>query len=650
MTPSLGRPFSRPYQDLIAGLEERIRQGVEQPASKRVLFKGGTLAYDLPRDVFDVSQVTGLSTGAFTVFRPGTDYRFSNGQIQWTTTGDLPDDLTRFDVEYTYLDRPAGLTDFNPGSVVGTLVRAFARELKVMYEQMDEAYRRAFIDQASGVALDNVVALLNVVRNPAQKAEGRVTFLRKKAASTPVVIPPGTRVATEGQRVFATTERGEIPLEKDETVRASAGKIQVSERIAAVVGVWTSTQDPSVDPPLALLAPPADPEFGADERTISFNGGVTPPGDLLARYKPRTATVAIEALEEGPDGNVNSGAITIMPTPPSGIDQGVTNDQPTTGGFEAETDDALRERAKHELERAGKATLNAIKFAVLDVDGVEGVEVLDHTVDGNIPLGEVQVRYSYSGLDPGAIARAVDDTRAAGIMPRLEAVRGVLIKGTWYVILDEESPPGAADAFVASAVEALGALKIGEPVSVRRLNALVFRVTGLADVAEAQLQYQPQTPLPLPAFVNLPDPYLTLPTELVRPDPANLKAEPIAWPAALVTRRVGLTNEIDLRLVKRDASAVRFTSFALDLTFTLKARLQSTPDLPPERIKSLTRRVTFTNQDLLTFVLPDGDVLDAPGVPGFRVGDHAPEVEVVIEASAYRGLGSVKAQILLPAI
>ena len=65
-------------------------------------------------------------------------------------------------------------------------MRAISREFKLLYEQMDQAYRRAFIDYAQGVALDNVVALLGISRNLALPAQGEVTFSLKKAPRRPM--------------------------------------------------------------------------------------------------------------------------------------------------------------------------------------------------------------------------------------------------------------------------------------------------------------------------------------------------------------------------------------------------------------------------------------------------------------------------------
>ncbi|HEX2172927.1 MAG TPA: hypothetical protein VHL09_10840, partial [Dehalococcoidia bacterium] len=167
-----GHPFSVPYENLIAALEDRIRYGVEQPDRARFVFQRAVTSYELPRTAYAVTRVSGLRGGHFAVFVAGLHFQFSNNRVIWIDEGVRPDENSRLEVEYTYRERPAGLTDFNPGSVVGTLVRAVAREMKLIYEQMDEAYRRAFIDVASGVALDNVVALLGLGRNPALPARG----------------------------------------------------------------------------------------------------------------------------------------------------------------------------------------------------------------------------------------------------------------------------------------------------------------------------------------------------------------------------------------------------------------------------------------------------------------------------------------------
>jgi len=618
--------FTASFQDLIDSLEDRLRFGVEQPASIIFFFKRDVSSYELPAAAIAVTRVTGMVDRRFTVFEAGADYRFSGNRLIWgregAATSELvfPDEGSRLEVEFTYRDLPSGLTDFNPGSVAGTLLRTFARELTLLYGQMDQAYRRAFIDDANGVALDNVVALLGVVRNPAQKAVGSITFFRKRAATQTVVVSAGAKVTDQSGRVFVTTGPGRIEIENEEIT----ANLRVRNRIAEIVGVWLKEDDPQTDPPIPAA-------IDEDDRQIkSPTATPLPAGDLRVRYKPKSVTVPLEALQPGPDGNVNAGTITIMPTPPPNID-GATNEEPMRGGLEAESDGQLRDRAKHWLERSGNSTLNAIKFAVLDVDGVQGVEVIDHQADEAIPLGEVRVRYS--GGDRNQVSAVVEKTRAAGVLARLDEIVEVAISGVFFLLPSLQTPPAASAKFLQAAIDAIQALSIGEPLSVRRVNSLVYNVTGLADVAEAALSFRKQAN---EAPQNAPDPLLVTRAELVRPDKANLKAVVLVALQATADRKVASNFVIDLQIIGSDNIAAEFRSFKIDLNVSLRADLKEHPDQPPERIGSFTRQAQFIGGATAQLTIEPGDL------DGFNPADHQKEVEFVITAAAYPGLRETK--------
>jgi uncharacterized phage protein gp47/JayE len=698
----LGRPFSEPYQDVIAALEDHIRHGVQHA---RFVFEGVEAVYPLPERVSAVTLVSGVRNGEEHVFGPGRDYRFTAGRILWLPTGDQPDPGSRFEVLYIYRDEhPAGLTDFTPGSVVGTLVRAIARQMKLIYDQMDEAYRRAFIDEATGVALDNVVALLGIVRNPALRAAGEVTFYRTTQRGT-TVVREGTRVADERGRTFVTTRQGEIPPQADELATRSDGALRTTNRIAEVIGVWRQGESPESANPLANKSSTV---VGADERTVTRKQGAWPEEPLLIRYKPKSVTVPVEALQAGPEGNVGAQAIVIMPTPPRGIG-GVVNERHTEGGLAAESDDQLRERAKHALERAGNATLNAIKYAVLDVDGVEGVEVVDHSVDDSVPLGEVRVRYS--GGDTAQVESVIDNTRAAGILARPDRVEQVLVSGTFYLIPEPNAPATAAGEFLSAAVEAVRGLDIGAPLSIRRLNALAYNVAGLADVAEAQLDQESEQETDRRPVT---DPLLVDRSTLIAPHPTDLTAELVSsLRASTVTQEVedlaaqsegvvrttrrieelvgvwresddpetdspleteepldfgedgrtitlaegvrpegqlrirytARSNQIEIELVGGGEQPIAWRDLSLDLSVVLRAKLKNAPEQPPERVGSFTRTLVFTDQQATTATL----TVAAADAPDFRPADHErDEVEVAISAAAYPGIGGVQTSVDLP--
>src|SRR5215203_2081107 len=331
--------------------------------------------------------------------------------------------------------------------------------------------------------------------------------------------------------------------------------------------------------------------------SVTLAEDVRPEGQLLIRYRPKSVTVPVAAVQPGPEGNVNAGTVTIMPTPPSGV-EGVVNEEPVTGGQLPEPDDRLRERAKHALERAGNATLNAIRFAVLEVDGVEGVEVVDHSVDDTIPLGEVRVRYS--GGERTEVEGAVEGARAAGILARLDEIERVLISGTFYLIPEPGASPAAAGPFLAAVAESINALAIGAPLSVRRLNALAYTVPGLADVAEAQLEHDRGGE----SGQTVTDPLLVGPSELARPDETSLEAVLVSAIKVPQTQ----ASEIDVQLVDAAENPIEWDNFSMDLAVTLRSYRENAPTQPPERIGSLTKTLEFGGTSTATLEITTQDL------------------------------------------
>lgn len=629
----LGNPFSVPYRDLIDSLEKSIREGVEQPVQDRLIFQSGVRTYPLRHGAYRIVRVSGLDRNlGFLVYSPGVHFQHRQGSniLTWLDDNFGPNNGGRLDVEYTYLEQPAGLTDFNPGSVIGMLVRAVARELKLVYEQMDQVYRRAFIDYAENEALDAVVALLGLQRNDALPAKGLVTFFRRTVGTQRFVIPPGTQVADEFGHSFATTAQGIIDKDPmDEFLRHENGVLKVTNQIGTLVGVWPGSEDPATATPLATKdasSNPPDPLFGESGRIIELVNTPYPTGELRVRYVAKSVTVPVQAVQPGPESNVNARTITLMPTPPTGI-EGVFNEEPISGGTLPESDTQLRERAKFHLERLGNATRNAIKFAVLEVNGVEGVEVLDHTVDSSIPLGQIQV--SHFGGDAEEIRNVVEQTRAAGVLAELLEISEVLIAGRFYVIPDKVVPATAVESFREAVFKAIRALEIGQSLSMRRLSAMVYDFTGLAEIAEVQ-----------DAGGNLfDDPLLVTRTELIRPDETNLNV--ILLSALAVSgpvRRVGNTNEIDLQILTASGPAV-LQNFSLDLVVSVKARLSTAPTQPRTFIGTVQPlpRITFSGgSNLATLILQDTATNFDPAV-------HAPDLEVTIGAAVYPGIQTVNA-------
>ncbi|GAB3436827.1 baseplate J/gp47 family protein [Flindersiella endophytica] len=630
-----GHPFSVTLPELVTGLEDRIRDGVEQPASTRFLVSETTTSFELPSGTYAVTRVAGLSHAEYTVFAAGQHYEVRGNRLVWAGT-ERPDSGSWLDVDYTYRDRPAGLTDFNAGSVVSTLLRAVAYEMKTLYAQMDEAYRRAFIDQATGVALDNVVALLGVPRKPAQAAKGTVTFFRKRATDLRIPIPPQTRVADRAGRVFVTSEAAGIEASLEEFRLPQAGAVTVTNWIAEVVGVWPRSADPDTEPSL-------ENTLDTDPRLLHVDPSVT--AELRIRYRPRSVTVPIDAQAPGPDGNAAPDTIVVMPTPPTGID-GITNESALTGGEEAEPDDQLRERAKHALERAGNATLDAIRFALLGIEGVSGVTVTDHAADETIPLGEVWVRWA--GDDDAAVSAQVDQvvnsTRAAGVVARIQRINEVRLSGTLYAIPEPGAQLTAAGVLLERVVATLNELPIAEPLSLRRLTALAYDVPGLAEVAESVLTYTKPVPAQDPPEETGPvtDPFIVGPTEVVRAASGELAVVLLAGPSVSAADGGGDTHTLTITLLDRTGQIAPLTTFALDLSVTVKARSKETPDRPAAPVGRTVKRATFGGDHTATVGLSPADY------PSYNSDEHLPDLTVVVSAAVYPGLTEAAVTIILP--
>lgn len=142
----------------------------------------------------------------------------------------------------------AALTDASEGSVVRTLVEAFAHALTVAYEQLGAVYRLGYLETAEGKALDQVVALVGLARQRGGHAEGLLRFSRAAPAPADIRIPAGTLIAG----------RGAPPVETLADVVLAAGSRFVLARAASV--------EPHDQPvPAGALARLVRPIHGVDD-------------------------------------------------------------------------------------------------------------------------------------------------------------------------------------------------------------------------------------------------------------------------------------------------------------------------------------------------------------------------------------------------
>lgn len=237
MIPEIENLIERPYQEIVDDILTAIVGGV---VNEPIFFDVKEDRYALAQPASDVRGITGqivLSEPGgepklvHHTFQKSVDFIFSleDKAVIWQQGATHPEDETVFYVDYF---RPVGesrspLSDINVGSVTRTLGEAIGREIATVYQQVNQAYLSGFVDSAHGKALDLVVSILGIKRQPKDFAIGLVTFFRDpQAGDGNITIPENTVVATEkGEAAFSTTQlrtlqRGQVRI--DLPVRATA--------------------------------------------------------------------------------------------------------------------------------------------------------------------------------------------------------------------------------------------------------------------------------------------------------------------------------------------------------------------------------------------------------------------------------------------
>jgi hypothetical protein len=186
----------------------------------------------------DVISVYGVRDGQAHLFRKGVDYELLSDRktLAWKETqkgAQLPDPGTLFYVNYYPAAAKRVLTDLQVGSVLRTLSESVALEFARLYAQLEAVYRSAYIDTATGSALDNVVALLGIQRVRSGRPAGEIEFTRVPGTKGEINIPAGTRVMTaDGEVHYETT--GPVTMAPGQnTIRVVARDLEANDPLPA---------------------------------------------------------------------------------------------------------------------------------------------------------------------------------------------------------------------------------------------------------------------------------------------------------------------------------------------------------------------------------------------------------------------------------
>jgi hypothetical protein len=319
------------------------------------------------------------------------------------------------DVLVNYYPRttdPTPLTDLNVGSAVRTIVEAISKEMGILYAQLNLAYDSGFVETATGVSLERVVALLGLARFRAGYPIGTVRFTRRAGATGSITIPAGTPVTDGAKTRYLTAETHE------------------------------------------MLA-------GESSAQVAIRGA--------------TATTPV----------VDAGKLVSVERAIAGLDS-VVNDAPTTRASGDETDEQLRARARSALLASSKGTLAAIKYGLLQLPEVTGVELVEPPATPGELL--VHVRLSKPGNPgdplPPAVLHRIEELRAAGIRVNPSSAPSVVLSASLALVLAGGTQAQASDVHTKAAqtlASAVGAIDGGRTIRTKPLVAALLADKRIVD-------------------------------------------------------------------------------------------------------------------------------------------------------------------------
>lgn len=353
-------------------------------------------------------------------------------------------DTIRQEIEDSFKAAFGFFINLLPGSVFATIIGIFADREASIWDLAEEVYNAAYPDTADGVNLDNVVRINGVTRLAATKS--RVPTA-KLFGDVGTLVPSGTQFSVSGNPLakFLTLIAVTLVAGVNEIQHIAfgstptSGSFKLKFRGQTTAAILFSANAAGVQSALNALGNLTGAVVtgsfaaGFDVEFAGVDGKQEQPlleivNNVLQDIVPALVTVTVTETTAG----VNQGAVdcqatdfgpvdapidtlTVIDTPVSGLNSVINHDSVVIGR-NTETDAELRNRRAATLAIAGKATVDAIRAAVLNVIGVSGATVFENTaitVVSGRPAKSFEVVVQ-GGADAD-IAQTIWDTKPAGI-------------------------------------------------------------------------------------------------------------------------------------------------------------------------------------------------------------------------------------------
>jgi len=257
-----------------------------------------------------------------------------------------------------------------------------------------------------------------------------------------------TLATTQEEALAEVSESGFIQTATGEALTRLAEELGLSRRPpVAATGVVEFSRDSAANQDYVIPSGTVVQTAGTDPirfttvTTATISSGST------------SAQATIKATEPGDEGNVGPGAITVMPSPPAGV-QNVTNPDatgdpsvtdtrgdPLVSGRDRESDSSLRERALQRTDFGDTATAGAVRTSLSNIDALDSYAVNHNpestaTADGLDPYHTEVIAYGGAAKE---IVLSLRDVMSVGDFLRLQSVHGTADSYTTTIDLLEDS-------------------------------------------------------------------------------------------------------------------------------------------------------------------------------------------------------------------
>lgn len=180
--------------------------------------------------------------------------------------------------------------------------------------------------------------------------------------------------------------------------------------------------------------------------------------------------VACTSVLYGVSGNVGAGTITVQQTPISGVSS-INNTYAAVGGTNVESDGSFRLRIKEQVTEISKGTLEAIRQAILNLDGVISVTVVEdletHMVSAYID-GKTQ--------PDSTVNDAIEEVRPAGIPVYWYGVTSQTIYVRVDVNVNDGAPVDVVTQIKDAIIGYIGSLAAGDDVIYMKVVDAIYDI------------------------------------------------------------------------------------------------------------------------------------------------------------------------------